>query len=71
MVLIKVIGLLVLCVMIFLWFLMCIFYWIGDRFNKIWGYKAGDICFALIAVIGATTLIAVLAGCIIYLSANI
>lgn len=71
MVLINVIGLMALCVMVLLWFLMGIFYWIDDRFNKIWGYKAGNICCALIAVIGATMLIATIAGCIIYLSANI
>lgn len=63
-----VIVLTALCVMILLWVLMGIFYWIDDRFNKIWGYKAGNICLVLIVVIGATLLIATIAGCVIYLS---
>lgn len=68
---IEIIGTLMLCVIVLLWVLMGIFYWIDDHFNKIWGYKAGNICLVLIVVIGVTMLIATIAGCVIYLSANI
>lgn len=67
----RIIALIALCVMVLLWLLMGIFYWIDDRFDKIWGYKAGNICLVLIVVIGATVLIATIAGCIVYLSTDI
>ena len=65
------IGLLALCTIVFLYLLMGLFYMLHDHFGKAWLYKAGNICAVLIAVIGGVMLIATIAGCIIYLSANI
>lgn len=60
-----------LCTMVFMYLLMGLFYMLHDRFDKAWLYKAGNICVVLMAVIGCVILIATIAGCIIYLSANI
>lgn len=66
-----IIELLVPCTMVFLYFLMGLFYSLGDRFDKDWFDTAGNICVVLIAVIGGVTIIATIAGCIIYLLTNI
>lgn len=68
---VKIIGLLALCTIVFLYLLMGLFYMLHDHFGKAWLFKAGNICAVLIGIIGGVMIIATIAGCIAYLSTNI
>lgn len=68
---IEIIILMALCTIVFLCLLMGLFYTLHARFYTAWLDKAGNICAALIAVIGGVMIIATIAGCVIYLLANI